>query len=102
METNRIQVANTETAKQLAAILLQLQKNYPLFFKGVDPNDPMVSALGFKVGDRVCVRPDSGKQEIFGTLHHLSVNRIALMREDDRVGRVCTHFPRLGYAMKRA
>ena len=54
METNRIQVANTETAKQLAAILLQLQKNYPLFFKDVDPNDPDLDMeCGFKTYEQL-------------------------------------------------
>ena len=34
------QTVNTDRAKQLAAILIQLQQNYALFLKDVCPDDP--------------------------------------------------------------
>jgi hypothetical protein len=43
------QVVNTETAKKLATILIQLQKDYPLFFKDVNADDPDLDMdVGFK------------------------------------------------------
>ena len=62
-----------------------------------DPNDPM----GLEVGERVGVAPASGGPIFSGTVHSVSADEIALMREDERIGRVCTHFPRIGYRVTR-
>jgi len=62
-----------------------------------DPNDPM----GLEVGERVGVAPASGGPIVSGTVHSVSADEIALMREDERIGRVCTHFPRIGHRVTR-
>ncbi|MDE0940864.1 MAG: glutathione S-transferase family protein [Alphaproteobacteria bacterium] len=58
-----------------------------------DPGDP----LGLNIGDEISVEPASGGPAVAGVLHSLSANHLALMRQDDQAGRVCVHFPRLGY-----
>jgi len=62
-----------------------------------DPGDP----LGLDVGDMLTVEPVTGGPLVAGTLHSLSANHLAIMREDDQVGQVCVHFPRIGYRVKR-
>jgi len=63
-----------------------------------DQNDP----LGLSIGDRVGVAPASGGPEVVGTLHSLTADRLALLRDDADVGHVAIHFPRLGYEVKAA
>jgi len=51
-----------------------------------------------KPGDRARVRPaDNAKDWVEGTVNFIDAHEIALVREDPAVGRVCVHFPRLGY-----
>jgi glutathione S-transferase len=67
--------------------------------RGVDAADP----LGFKVGDKVSVTPDDyGKNPVTGELVTLLIDEVAVQRVDPRVGRVVTHFPRMGYRVDRA
>ncbi|PCI40819.1 MAG: glutathione S-transferase [Rhodospirillaceae bacterium] len=54
---------------------------------------------GLKVGDKITIAPANGGPKVAGTLHNLSPNRIALLRQDERVGQVCVHFPRAGYVI---
>lgn len=63
-----------------------------------DPRDPQ----GLKIGQRVSVIPDrdSGEQPVFGVVRFVDCHRIAILREDWRVGHVCVHFPRLGYRVR--
>ena len=65
-----------------------------------DPNDPQ----GLKPGDKVSVVADldSGEAPVVGALRLIDRDRIALLREDPRVGTVCVHFPRVGYRVARA
>ena len=62
-----------------------------------DPGDP----LGLEVKDKVTIEAVTGGAQISGTLHSLSANHLAILRQDDRVGLVCVHFPRLGYRVKK-
>jgi len=63
-----------------------------------DPNDP----LDLSIGDHIGVAPASGGPKVIGTLHSLTADRLALLRDDPQVGKVAVHFPRLGYDVKLA
>jgi glutathione S-transferase len=56
--------------------------------------------LGLAVGDEITIQPDAGGPQIAGALHSLSADHISILREDDKVGQVCVHFPRMGYIVK--
>lgn len=60
-----------------------------------DPYD----AQGLQPGMQVSVEPDvdGGEAPVTGALHAVSANRIAILREDEDVGQICVHFPRIGY-----
>ena len=60
-----------------------------------DSRDPQKLAPGAKVS----VVPDlnSGEPAVHGTVRLVDRDRIAILREDPRVGTVCVHFPRVGY-----
>ncbi|MBI1396382.1 MAG: glutathione S-transferase family protein [Betaproteobacteria bacterium] len=64
-----------------------------------DPHD----AQGLEPGMAVSVvyDADSGETPVAGTVRLVERDRIALLREDDRVGTVCVHFPRVGYRVSR-
>ena len=62
-----------------------------------DPNDP----TGLVPGDQVEVVPPAGDAAVAGTVVSLSRDHVAIRREDDRVGTVCVHFPRIGYNVRR-
>jgi glutathione S-transferase len=66
----------------------------------IDPRD----ALGLKEGQEVGVTPDEdgGDPVVFGRLHILTTDRVAILRDDERVGQVCVHFPRVGYRVSSA
>jgi uncharacterized protein (DUF433 family) len=40
---------------------------------------------------------DGGDPVVTGRLHILTRDCVAVLREDERVGEVCVHFPRVGY-----
>ncbi|MEL6373879.1 MAG: glutathione S-transferase family protein [Pseudomonadota bacterium] len=63
-----------------------------------DPRDPQ----GLKVGQRISVAPltDSGETAVDGTAHVIGRDVVAVMRETPEVGRVCVHFPRVGYRVQ--
>ena len=58
-----------------------------------DSGDPQ----GLNIGDRVTIEPVSGGPQVKGILHFLSANEIAVTYENQQVGQICIHFPRLGY-----
>jgi glutathione S-transferase len=68
--------------------------------ESVEPGDP----LGLVAGDTVAVRPEAmdGVAAVVGTLRGLDAQTVVLDREDDRVGRVAVHFPRVGSQVRRA
>lgn len=61
-----------------------------------DPGDP----AGLKIGTSVTIEPSTGGPAVAGVLHALSANHVALLRDDETVGQVCVHFPRIGYRIK--
>ncbi len=63
--------------------------------ESVDPQDP----LGLKAGDRVAIVADldGGETPVEGLLRFLDRETIAITHENDTVGEVCIHFPRVGY-----
>lgn len=63
-----------------------------------DPGDPQ----GLTVGTAVTVTPATGGAAVAGTVRSLSANTVALLRDDDRAGQVCVHFPRVGYSVRNA
>ena len=67
--------------------------------EGVDPGDP----LGLSLGDAVAVLPEAmeGVPPVAGTLRYLDAQSVVLDREDEKVGRVSVHFPRVGYQIRR-
>jgi glutathione S-transferase len=61
-----------------------------------DPADPS----GCKVGDKAAVFADEFvKTEIVGEIVSLSVEQVAIRRQDPQVGEVVVHFPRAGYVV---
>ena len=60
-----------------------------------DPRDPQ----GLAPGQAVTVVPegDGGDPEVTGRIRSVDRATVAILREDARVGRVCVHFPRVGY-----
>lgn len=65
----------------------------------VDPDDP----LGLQFGDTVQVLPEAmdGVTAVAGRLRFLDAQTVAIDRDEDRVGRVAIHFPRIGYRIQR-
>ncbi len=67
--------------------------------EGVDPGDP----LGLRLGAAVAVLPEAmeGVPPVAGILRCLDAQTVVLDREDERVGSVSVHFPRIGYRILR-
>lgn len=65
-----------------------------------DPKDPQ----GLAPGMRVAVVPDEngGDPAVDGVIRAVDRETIAILRDDDRVGTVCVHFPRVGYRVSLA
>lgn len=65
-----------------------------------DERDPQ----GLEPGMTVTVAPDadSGDPKVEGVIRYVDRETIALTREDERVGTVCVHFPRVGYRVAKA
>jgi glutathione S-transferase len=68
-------------------------------FKTPEQADPS-TPLGLSVGDKVTIRPDTGGPQVLGAVHSLSTDQISILREDEKVGQVCVHFPCMGYTVK--
>jgi glutathione S-transferase len=69
----------------------------------VAPVDALIDTHGIALGERVTVAAtDTGTDPIEGTLCAASADRISIMREDPRAGKVAVHFPRIGFEMRRA
>jgi glutathione S-transferase len=60
-----------------------------------DPGDPQ----GLVPGMKVTIAPDldGGEEAVAGRIRAVDRETIAVLREDPQVGRVCVHFPRVGY-----
>ncbi|MEL6287134.1 MAG: glutathione S-transferase family protein [Pseudomonadota bacterium] len=61
----------------------------------VEENDPQALTLS----GRVAIQPngDGGDPPVKGAVQFASISRIAILRDDPRVGEICIHFPRAGY-----
>jgi glutathione S-transferase len=62
-----------------------------------DSGDPR----GLAPGDAVAVMPDNGGAAVRGAVLSVGPQEVAILREDDRVGRVAIHFPAMGYRIDR-
>ncbi|MHA1153457.1 MAG: glutathione S-transferase family protein [Alphaproteobacteria bacterium] len=83
-----------------AAEALEIAKDAtPATPEAVDPGDP----LGLAFGDTVEVRPEAmdGVPAVTGHLRFLDPQTVVLDRDDERVGQVSVHFPRIGYRIRR-
>ena len=60
-----------------------------------DPRDPQGLAPGMKV--TIAPDLDGGEEAVAGRIRAVDRETIAVLREDPQVGRVCVHFPRVGY-----
>ncbi|MFQ5994147.1 MAG: glutathione S-transferase family protein [Acidiferrobacterales bacterium] len=60
-----------------------------------DPNDPERLSPGMRVG----ITPDGvgGDPTVFGEVVMVTVESVAIRREEERIGEVVVHFPRVGY-----
>lgn len=67
----------------------------PMTAEHADPRDPQGLVPGQTV--RVVPDADSGETPVVGVIRHVDWERIAILRDDPEVGRVCVHFPRVGY-----
>lgn len=65
-----------------------------------DPRDPQ----GLEPGMAVTVTPlgEGGDPSVEGIVRCADRERVAILREDARVGEVCIHFPRVGYRVTKA
>lgn len=70
----------------------------PTTAKTPDPHDPR----HLKPGDAVSVVSEQGGFTVHGRVLSLRRHEIAILREDERVGRVAVHFPALGYRVEKS
>ena len=89
-----------ERSEMDAAEALQIARDTPtVTVSEVDADDP----LQLRAGDRVTVAPDDyGIVPVAGELVRLTVDDIAVRREDRRAGEVVVNFPRRGYKVEAA
>ena len=65
----------------------------------VDP----ANVEGLAIGNAVSVRAEvAGRDPVIGSLHVLTRQHVAVAIENETVGRVVVHFPRVGYVVVRA
>jgi glutathione S-transferase len=58
---------------------------------------------GIALGEEVIIAAtDTGVDPIEGALYEATKDRISIVREDPRAGRVVVHFPRVGFELRRA
>ena len=63
--------------------------------EAVDPDDPQSLAHGTNV--TVAPLGGGGDPSVAGTVRFADRDTIAILRDDPQVGRVCVHFPRVGF-----
>lgn len=70
---------------------------------GAPEGDDAADPQGLRCGQRLAVVPavDGGDPVVHGTLRYADRETIVLVHEHDLVGRVCVHFPRVGYKITR-
>ena len=89
--------SNTELSSEQALDIAQASESDAR--SATDPNDPE----NFEAGQRVSIVPDGdgGDPEVIGELIFAGVEECAIRFENDRVGEVAIHFPRVGYKVTR-
>jgi len=60
-----------------------------------DPRDPVGIKPGMSVS--VVADVDGGEEPVCGSVRYVDRDTIALLKQNERVGTVCIHFPRAGY-----
>ena len=72
--------------------------NSPETQQTADPRDPQKLAPGMSVS----ITPDSdgGDPEVTGSVRMVTRDTIAILRENERAGSLCVHFPRAGYRVR--
>jgi glutathione S-transferase len=85
----------TPTDMDAAAALDIAAAAEPAGPEGVAPGDPQARALGATV--TVVPDEDGGDPAVAGTVRFADRETIGILRDVPRVGRVCVHFPRIGY-----
>lgn len=95
----RIQaVGHGNSSEMTAREALDIAKDSePVTVETPDPGDPR----GLAPGDAVAVTPDNGGAAVRGAVLSLRRHEIAILRDDERVGRVAVHFPAMGYRVER-
>lgn len=98
-EQRMAMVGHGERRELEAADALQIaRESEPVTPDGIDPDDP----LSLEAGCRVNVSPaDYGIVPVEGELVRLTLDDIAIRREDPRAGEVIVNFPRIGYRVER-
>ena len=67
------------------------------------PPPAAITDTKLTIGSRVSIKPDDYGQEVtIGEVVWVSDDEIALKRDDDTVGTVLVHYPRLGYVISAA
>jgi glutathione S-transferase len=57
---------------------------------------------GFAAGDEVTVTPtDYAQDPVPGRIVGLTIDEVAIVRDDERAGRLTVHFPRVGFQIKK-
>ncbi len=85
------------SAEEALAVARAAQPETP---EAADPADPQ----GLIPGMKVTIAPDldGGEEAVAGRIRAVGRETIAVLREDPQVGRVCVHFPRVGYRVTPA
>jgi glutathione S-transferase len=74
----------------------------PTTAESQDPNDPQGLKPGMQVSVAPLAAPKSGESGVTGTIRTVSMERIALARNQAECGDVVVHFPRVGYRVTPA
>jgi hypothetical protein len=83
----------TIDARAALAIAKAAAPATPASIDSLDPN-------GRRLGEQVSVAPDdTGRDPVTGELVALSIDQIAIRRQDPIVGDVTVHFPRAGFVV---
>jgi glutathione S-transferase len=85
----------TPTDMEAAEALDVAAATEPAGPEGVAPGDPQALAPGAMV--TIVPDEDGGDPEVTGTVRFADRETIGILYEEPRVGRVCVHFPRIGY-----
>ncbi|MBT3788511.1 MAG: glutathione S-transferase family protein [Alphaproteobacteria bacterium] len=97
----RIQEIGHGTSTELSSTeaLVIAKASTTEFSLDIDVRDPLALEAGQIIG--VTPDEDGGDPIVTGSLHILTKDKVAILREEERVGQVCVHFPRVGYKISQ-